>query len=52
MHRARLGIRKRNIPGWHELTWPDVEKVKQYYAVLDMVNPFEENLFKARAYCG
>lgn len=58
MHRARLGMRKRNIPGWHELTWPDVEKVKQYYAVweeehliLDMVNSFEENLFKARAYC-
>ena len=58
MHRSRLGIRKRNIPGWHELTWSDVEKVKQYYAVweeehliLDMVNPFEENLFKASAYC-
>ena len=58
MHRARLVRRKRNIPGWHELTWSDVEKVKQYYAVweedhliLDMVNPFEENLFKASAYC-
>ena len=58
LHRARLGTRKRNIPGWHELTWSDVEKVKQYYAVweeehliLDMVNPFEENLFKASAYC-
>ena len=58
MHRARLVRRKRNIPGWHELTWSDVEKVKQYYAVweeerliLDIVNPFEENLFKASAYC-
>lgn len=58
MHRARLGTRKRNIPGWHELTWADVEKVIQYYAVweeehliLDLANPFEENLFKARAYC-
>ena len=58
MHRARLVRRKRNIPGWHELTWSDVEKVKQYYAVweeehliLDMVNPFEESLFKSRAYC-
>jgi predicted kinase len=58
MHRARLVGRKRNIPGWHELTWSDVEKVKQYYAVweeehliLDMVNPFEENLLKASAYC-
>ena len=58
MHRARLGSRKRNIPGWHELTWSDVEKVKQYYAVweeehliLDMVNPFEENLLKVSVYC-
>ena len=58
MHRARLGVRQRNIPGWHELTWSDVEKVKQYYAVweeehliLDMVDSFEENLFKASAYC-
>ena len=58
MHRACLGIRKRNIPGWHELTWAEVEKVKQYYAVweeehliLDMVNPFEENLSKAITYC-
>ena len=58
IHRARLGMRKRNIPGWHELAWADVEKVKQYYAIwedehliLDMLNPFEENLLKARAYC-
>lgn len=58
IHRARLGMRKRNIPGWHELAWADVEKVKQYYAIwedehliLDMLHPFEENLLKARAYC-
>ena len=58
LHRARLITRKRNIPGWHELTWSDVEKVKQYYAVwedehliLDMVNSFEENLSRAKAYC-
>lgn len=58
IHRGRLGMRKRNIPGWHELAWADVEKVKQYYAIweddhliLDMLNPFEENLLKARAYC-
>ena len=58
MHRASLGMRKRNIPGWHELTWSDVEKVKQYYAlweeehlILDMVNPFEENFSKAKVYC-
>jgi len=35
-----------------------VEKAKQYYSpwegdrlVLDMINPYEENLSKARAYC-
>jgi len=57
-HRSRLNSRKRNIPGWHELEWSEVEKVKQYYAaweeehlILDMVNSFEENLSKAKAYC-
>ena len=58
LHRARLQTRKRNIPGWHELTWSDVESVKQRYAVweeerliLDMVHSFEENYAKAKAYC-
>jgi predicted kinase len=58
LHRARLNSRQRGIPGWHELKWADVEKVKGYYPaweedhlVLDMVNPLGENVFKARAYC-
>ena len=58
LHRSRLQVRKRNIPGWHELEWSDVEKVKQYYRLwndeclkLDMINLYEENLFKAKAYC-
>ena len=58
LHRALLGIRKRHIPGWHELQWSDVEKVKGYFSpwegerlILDMVNSFEENLYKAAAYC-
>ena len=58
VHRARLKERQRNIPGWHELEWADIEKVKQYYPpweeehlVLDMVNALKENVFKARAYC-
>jgi len=58
LHRSRLEIRTRNIPGWHELTWSDIQKVKQYYAKwyeerlkLDMVDPFEENYARARAYC-
>jgi predicted kinase len=58
LHRTRLNTRQRNIPGWHELEWADVEKVKGYYPlwfeehlVLDMVNPLEENFLKARKYC-
>ena len=57
-HRSQLSKRQRGIPGWHELTWPDVEKVQQYYLpwqderlILDMVNPFQENLYKAITYC-
>ena len=58
IHRARLKVRKRGIPGWHELDWSEVERVKKYYEpwrqehlTLDMENPFEENFSKARAYC-
>jgi predicted kinase len=58
LQRARLQDRKRNIPGWHELEWSEVERVRQYYLpweeehlVLDMLHPFEENLLKARKYC-
>jgi len=58
LHRARLNTRKRNIPGWHELEWSEVERVKLYYLpweaerlVLDMVCPFNVNLLRARKYC-
>ena len=58
MHRARLRTRERNIPGWYELEWSDVEKVKQYYQawdedrlVLDMANPIDENLSRVKSYC-
>ena len=58
IHRARLKVRKRGIPGWHELEWSEVEGVKNYYVpwrqnrlVLDMANPLKENLAKAKAYC-
>jgi predicted kinase len=57
-HRAQLSKRQRKIPGWHELKWSDVETVKGYFApweeerlILDMMNPFEENLSKAIRYC-
>jgi predicted kinase len=58
LHRSRLKERRRNIPGWHELDWAEVERVRRYYSVwenerlvLDMVDPFDENLGRARKYC-
>ena len=58
IHRSRLNERKRGIPGWHELEWSEVERVKRYYfpwegerLVLDMTNPFSENFLKAKTYC-
>ena len=58
VHRSRLKERKRYIPGWHELEWSEVERVKQYYSqwegehlVLDMTHPFDENFLKAKTYC-
>jgi len=58
LHQERLKARKRNIPGWHELEWSDVEKVKQYYQawdedrlVLDMANSIEENISRIKSYC-
>jgi len=57
LHRARLENRQRHIPGWHELTWTDVERVRGYYVpwdedrqVLDMTHPFETNLQSALKY--
>jgi predicted kinase len=58
IHRSRLKGRERNIPGWHELDWSEIEKVKEYYhpwdegrLILDMVHPVTENLSRARSYC-
>src|SRR5215208_2823004 len=56
-HRSQLAKRERNIPGWHELSWTDVEHVKGYYLpwegerlTLDMINLLETNLSEAIAY--
>ena len=58
VHRARLKERRRDIPGWHELEWSEVERVQGYYLpwegehlVLDMVHPMTENFLKAQTYC-
>jgi len=58
LHRERLKTCQRNIPGWHELEWSDIEKVKKKYScwqeerlVLDMVNSIEENFSRVKSYC-
>jgi predicted kinase len=57
-HRSRLKQRQRNILGWHELEWSEVERVKQYYSpwegerlIVDMTHSFDENFLKAKIYC-
>jgi predicted kinase len=59
VHRARLGTRQRGIPGWHELDWSDVERVKGYFhpwdedrLILDAMQPLEENLKHLFEYFG
>ncbi|MBC7876027.1 MAG: AAA family ATPase [Anaerolineales bacterium] len=58
LHRKRLEERQRDIPGWHELKWSDVDRVKSYYGlwneprlILDAVNSFEKNFLSAIEYC-
>jgi len=57
LHRARLASRQRNIPGWHELTWTEVEHVRSYFApwdeprlVVDTTATLEQNLKTIQAY--
>jgi predicted kinase len=57
LHEARLLERKRGIPGWYELEWADVERIRSYYApwnelrlILDAVNKFEMNFSAAIKY--
>ncbi len=57
IHRARLATRSRHIPGWHEPTWDEVERVRRSYEawsderlVLDSVNPLDELIRAALAY--
>lgn len=58
LHRERLLERERRIPGWYELDWADIERIKTYFVpwneprlVLDAVHPYEENVSKAITYC-
>ena len=55
--RERMKVRQRNIPGWHELDWSEVERVKAYFTpwneerlILDAINPLEDNVAAALHY--
>lgn len=57
VHRARLGARRRGIPGWYELEWEEVERVRGYYEpwqeehlTLDMIVPLPDNIEASLAY--
>lgn len=62
VHRSRLEQRRRDIPGWYELTWDDVEDARARYEpwsrergskghlVLDAVNPLAANVAAALAF--
>jgi predicted kinase len=51
LHRRRIESRQRNIPGWYELTWEDVERSMARFEpwqgerlILDAANELAENL--------
>jgi hypothetical protein len=55
LHRSRLEGRTRGIPGWHEVGWEHVERMRVEYPpltverlVIDAVNPVEGNLSLVR----
>jgi len=57
LHRARLTGRQRGIPGWYELDWAEVERIRAEYEpwsdehlTVDMVRPFDDNLAAVLAY--
>ena len=59
LHRTLLAGRRYNIPGWQELAWTEVERVRAYYKpwdedhlILDAINPFADNIQTALAYIG
>jgi predicted kinase len=57
VHRTRIESRDRGIPGWYELSWADVERVRRHYTnwtgehlVLDAIRPLDENVTTALDY--
>ena len=59
LHRARVEGRRRDIPGWYELEWEQVERGRAAYVplaepklVIDAVTPFVDNLALVRRHLG
>jgi predicted kinase len=57
VHRERVEARTRDIPGWYELTWPQVARGRDRYRplrdpklVIDSVNPVASNIALVRDY--
>lgn len=57
VHRSRVDGRRRETPGWYELTWERVERGRRHYrpldepeARVDAVRPVEDNLAAVRRY--
>lgn len=57
VHRQRLEGRQRHIPGWHELDWGEVERVRGYFApwteqrlIVDTMRPHQENVHSVLTY--
>ncbi len=59
VHRDRVDGRSRDIPGWYELSWPQVERGRIGYQplrdpklVIDAIDPFVHNLALVRDHLG
>ena len=57
IHKKRVTGRKRNILGWYEITWKDIQNIKETYKpfsknrlILDSVENLNTNLEKALKY--
>lgn len=57
LHRSRLEVRQRHIPGWHELDWSEVVRVRSYFVpwseerlIVDAVRPQQENVQNTLGY--
>lgn len=58
-HRSRVEVRRRDIPGWHEIDWNHVERMRSETQPLtlarlkvDAMDPLEDNIRQIRGYVG